>query len=148
MHDTLENRAAQSVAYQTAQRAIALSRKAQGFTVRETYDAERGGWVVDAPIETLDEAKARLAEQDARAAAFRASPLGRFYDAIEAIRADDPALGERLYGIYSRSMRMADTVAPAIVGECLQLLAPVDTRAAQDAELALADMLLAFKAAA
>jgi hypothetical protein len=142
------------VAGQQAARAAMEADYRAGRQVPRRYDLATGANAIDFPkVETVEACAARLAAEHEKREAFFASPRGRFLAAVVSLEGDFPVEGDRLRSAYSRSL--ADDREPLNLEEvarCLRILAPMDDQRAQEAELALADLLAdaapQFKAAA
>lgn len=94
-------------------------------------------------VERVEDVEAQLRETWAQHEAFRASPRGRFLGAVRELADDHGAEWHALMGYYDRSL--ADDRQPLnveAVGRCLKILAAMEPVAAQDAELALSDLLI------
>jgi hypothetical protein len=104
-------------------------------------------------VETVEAVAERLERREADRAAFRASPRGRFLTAVEALEEDHPAEASALqthyaHFYYSGFGEPGERVQVAAVGRALLVLAPMDCMLAQDAEMALGDLLIADAAKA
>lgn len=102
-------------------------------------------------VETVEKVVARMEAQEQRRLNFRASPAGRFLTAIEKME-DEGYVSEanRLHILRAHFYYEGggvpcngEPVQIDAVAKAIQVLAPMDCKPAEEAELALADLLIA-----